>query len=104
PGAAQQYAMREARVEIFRRGMKGAIDLAGAQPLERLAHLRLDDHHIDMGIARLKPRDRARQDRCCEHRAGADNDLTAARGDEIIELALRAADLADDEAGAPLQR
>src|SRR5262249_10973962 len=53
---------------------------------------------------RLKPRQGARQDRNAEDRAGADDDAAAPALDEIVDLALRVVELAEDDARAPLQR
>src|SRR5262249_11574651 len=64
----------------------------------------LDDAHIDARMLELKARDGARQDHRAEDRAGADHDAAPPAFDQFVDLALRAAELAEDEARAPLQR
>src|SRR6185312_7554516 len=102
---AQQHAMREVLAgEPIRRRMEGAIDLPVFDALQRLTHLRLDDRDIDIRTFRLKARDGARQDHGTKDRASADHDTTAPAFNEIIDLALRAAELAENDARPPLQR
>ena len=104
PRAAQQDTVGERGLEIGRHRMKGAIDLPGLDALQGVAHLRLDDRDIDIREFRLKAREGGRQDREREHRSGADDDFAAPRRHQVVELALRAADLAHDDARAPLER
>src|SRR6185437_16088821 len=95
--------MSETGLESRGDGMKDAIDLTGFEAFQSVAHLRLDDRDIDVGILRLKARDRARQDREREHRSSTDHDSAAPRRDEVVELAPGAADFAHDDARPPFE-
>src|ERR1700748_437666 len=84
--------------------MKSAIDRARDNAGQRLAQLALDDADIDLRMLLTKAREGARQDHRAENRPGADHDTAAPALDEIVDLALRAAELTEDDARAPLQR
>src|SRR6185437_3318104 len=84
--------------------VKSAIDVARNHAGQRLAHQALDDADIDARMLHLKARDGARQDHRTEDRAGANHDTAPSSLDQLVDLALRAAEFAKDEAGAPLQR